>query len=246
VGVESFFVGDVADAADAVVRRVGSGMGGYACLANVHVLVTADRESDVQEALDGAWAVFPDGWPVAWLQRRLGAKGAVRVAGPDLMPAVLDRGRETNLTHFLFGSTDAVLDRLESALTSRFPGIRVVGRHAPGFVDADPSEAEAAIQQIASARPHVVWCALGAPKQERWMHCNADALAPAVLVGVGAAFDFLSETKRRAPKLMRRLGLEWLHRLVTEPLRLGPRYLLTNTKFVFLAAPRALMAGRRQ
>jgi N-acetylglucosaminyldiphosphoundecaprenol N-acetyl-beta-D-mannosaminyltransferase len=246
VKVESFFVGDIADAADAVIRRASSRMGGYACLANVHVLVTADRDTDVHEALDEAWAVFADGWPVAWLQRRLGAKDAARVAGPDLMPAVLDRGRAVGLTHFFFGSTDAVLDELESKLTSRFPGVHVVGRHAPGFVGADSTETDAAIRKIASVRPHIVWCALGAPKQERWMRSNADALAPAVLVGVGAAFDFLSETKRRAPTLMRRTGLVWLLRLFTEPLRLGPRYLLTNTKFVVAAAPRALMAGWRQ
>lgn len=243
--VGSVFAGGLSGAADLVVEQAIEGRGGYACLANAHVLATAARDAEVRRALEGAWRVFPDGWPVACLQRRLGEPHATRVAGPDLMPLVFERGRGVALRHFLFGSTRSVLDRLDSQLHTRYPGVKIVGKLAPEVGNSASEHSAATLAQIAAARPHVVWCALGAPKQERWMYANADALAPAVCLGVGAAFDFLSGTKPRAPLWIQTTGLEWLHRLVTEPLRLGPRYLRTNGAFMRLAV-RALLAGRGQ
>jgi N-acetylglucosaminyldiphosphoundecaprenol N-acetyl-beta-D-mannosaminyltransferase len=154
--------------------------------------------------------------------------GARRIAGPDLFAAVLDAGREANLRHFLFGSTPEVIAALSERIRSRFPGIEIAGTLAP-----QPGEERSAacVESIRAAEPHVVWVALGAPKQEVWMADHVAALAPALLVGVGAAFDFHAGTKSRAPGWMQTRGLEWLHRLATEPRRLGWRYLSTNTQF---------------
>jgi N-acetylglucosaminyldiphosphoundecaprenol N-acetyl-beta-D-mannosaminyltransferase len=222
------FSGELGGAAEAIVARALSGQGGYACLANVHVAVTAQRDAHVSRALASAWRVFPDGTPIAWLRRRGGAVGARRIAGPDLFAAVLDAGREANLRHFLFGSTPEVIAALSERIRSRFPGIEIAGTLAP-----QPGEERSAacVESIRAAEPHVVWVALGAPKQEVWMADHVAALAPALLVGVGAAFDFHAGTKSRAPGWMQTRGLEWLHRLATEPRRLGWRYLSTNTQF---------------
>jgi N-acetylglucosaminyldiphosphoundecaprenol N-acetyl-beta-D-mannosaminyltransferase len=227
------FAGSAEDAADLVVSRVLTGEGGYAVLCNVHVLVTAQRDAGLREALDKAWAIFPDGAPVAWLLRRSGAPHASRVAGPDLMPAVIERGLPHGLRHFLLGSTPDVLARLERRLRERFPGIEIAGRLAPF---GDDAALNTIVPQVREACSHVVWCALGAPKQELWMRRNASALAPALTLGVGAAFDFHAGTKARAPRWMQRLGLEWLRRLLSEPQRLFGRYLKTNSEFLARAS----------
>jgi N-acetylglucosaminyldiphosphoundecaprenol N-acetyl-beta-D-mannosaminyltransferase len=154
---------------------------------------------------------------------------AERVPGPDLMLEVVRRDVDSRLRHFLFGSTDEVLDRLATGLRQRFPGVQIAETLSPGpATERDPE----VLDEIRAAEPHVVWTALGAPKQELWAHDHAAVLAPSLLVCVGAAFDFHAGTKRRAPEWMREHGLEWLHRLGSEPRRLGWRYLSTNSLFV--------------
>jgi N-acetylglucosaminyldiphosphoundecaprenol N-acetyl-beta-D-mannosaminyltransferase len=240
LGVDCF-AGDLDAATDAVVARALTGEGGYACLANVHVLVSGQRDPAVRSALSDAWTVFPDGAPVAWLQRREGWRAATRIGGPDLMPRVLDHGTAAGLRHFLFGSTPDTLAALASRLLRTHPGIELVGTWAPPLGE---EHSASSIERIVAAGPQIVWVALGAPKQECWMHRHADEIAPAIALGVGAAFDFLAGSKRRAPSWMQRAGLEWAHRLAMEPRRLGPRYLRTNTEFV-VRAGRALAATGR-
>jgi len=224
-------VGDVDSAADVLVERAVQKHGGYVCLCNVHTLMLAQSDAAVRAALCDASVVLPDGAPVAWLQRRHGENAARRVGGADLMAAVVDRGREHGLRHFFFGSTEPVLTRLVDALETRYPGAEISGVAAPAFGTAADIQPPS---DLGSA--HFAWCGLGAPKQELWMQRFAETLAPAVAVGVGAAFDFLAGTKERAPLWMQRHGLEWLHRLGGEPRRLGGRYITTNSRFVVSAA----------
>jgi N-acetylglucosaminyldiphosphoundecaprenol N-acetyl-beta-D-mannosaminyltransferase len=241
--VESFFAGNPAEATEAVVARALRGDGGYVCLANAHVVATANRDEALRRALENAWRVFPDGWPVAWLQRRLGDRRARRVAGPDLMPAVVQAGQSAELRHFLLGSTKEVVDRLQSELRLRYPDARIVGVLCPVITDPFARVEPAINAAIQVADPHIVWCAFGAPKQEQWMYAHAESLAPALFIGVGAAFDFLARVKPRAPHWVQQVGLEWLHRLLSEPLRLGLRYVQTNTEFITFSA--ATLCTRR-
>ena len=183
-----------------------------------------------------AWLVMPDGAPIAWLQRRSGVRAAERVAGPELMLEVVDRGRERGIRHFFLGSTSDVLEALVEGLETRFPGIEVAGAQSPGF--GAVAELASAAETAAATTPDIVWVAFGAPKQELWMWEHVKALAPAIVVGVGAAFDFHAGTKRRAPRWAQRSGLEWMHRMATEPRRLAPRYLRTNIPFVLGVAAR--------
>ena len=225
------FAGTLDGAVESVLERVRSRVGGYAVLCNVHVLMTVQDHPQVHGAVDGAWRVFPDGAPIAWLQRRLGIQAAVRVGGPDLMLGVMDRGRAAGLRHAFIGSTDETLQRLGERLRARLPGVEFAGMLAPPFGDPEVWSA-AAVEELRSWHPDIVWLALGAPKQEMWMRSHANALAPALVIGVGAAFEFHAETRRRAPLWMQRAGLEWVHRLCSEPRRLFRRYLTTNTAFL--------------
>ena len=233
LGVECF-AGDPEVAATAVLDHALSGAGGYACLGNVHTLVSAVHDPALRHALDEASIVFPDGAAVAWLQRRGGAGRATRVAGADLMARVFEVGQAQGVRHYLYGATDPVVERLEQRLRDRYPDAIVCGRWSPPFTAFDSSEMARSVERIESSAPHIVWCGLGMPKQELWMRLYAPRVAPALCIGVGAAFDFLSGTKPRAPRAMQRLGLEWLHRLATEPRRLSGRYLRTNSEFIAL------------
>ena len=224
------FAGDLEQAAALVLERARDGGGGFASLMNVHVAMTAQRDPALGAALGDAWKVFPDGAPIAWVQRRGGAIDARRVAGPDLMLTVLRRGRD--LRHLLFGSTPDVVRRLRDRVTSSIPGIEIVGAISPARGQEHDPET---IREISRGEADIVWVALGAPKQELWARRHAAELAPALLLGVGAAFDFHAGTKPRAPHWMQRSGLEWLHRLVHEPRRLGWRYLSTNFRFTVAA-----------
>jgi N-acetylglucosaminyldiphosphoundecaprenol N-acetyl-beta-D-mannosaminyltransferase len=224
--------GDLDSAAQAIVAMARDGRGGYACFCNVHVLMLAQRDPTLRDALHGARAVFPDGAPVAWLQRRRGSGDASRIAGPDLMPLVFERGQALGLKHYLLGSTEQVLRSCREKLERAFPAAEIVGAKSPPFGDLHERDDAAVLAAIRKASPDVLWVGLGAPKQELWMSRHAHSVAPALALGVGAAFDFVADAKARAPACVQRAGLEWLHRMVHEPRRLGGRYLRTNSAFV--------------
>ena len=225
------FVGDLDSAADVLAHRAARRRGGYACLCNVHVLTTALRDRTVARALTGAAIRFPDGEPVAWLLRRTVSPLARRIGGPDLFPLVLERGRDVGLRHLLVGSTESTLTSLERAIADRYPGIEIAGTHPLPFSET-PVVEHALVEKVASGDVNIVWVALGAPKQELWMARAEASLPGAVLVGVGAAFGFLAGDQKRAPAAMQRVGLEWLHRLASDPRRLTGRYVRSNSEFV--------------
>jgi N-acetylglucosaminyldiphosphoundecaprenol N-acetyl-beta-D-mannosaminyltransferase len=227
--------GGVDSAARAIVAMALDRRGGYACFCNVHLLMLSQRDAALREALRGAETVFPDGAPVAWLQRRHGAVGAARIAGPDVMPRVFELGRRVGLRHYLLGSTEDVLRRCREALERGVPDATIVGTSSPSFATLEERDDTTVLAAIRRASPDVVWVGLGAPKQELWMRRHARSLAPALAVGIGAAFDFIAGTSPRAPAWMQRAGLEWLHRMAHEPRRLGGRYLRTNSAFVVRA-----------
>jgi N-acetylglucosaminyldiphosphoundecaprenol N-acetyl-beta-D-mannosaminyltransferase len=147
------------------------------------------------------------------------------------MLEILAHGREAGLRHYFFGSTSDVLESMTASLGRRIPSLRLAGALAP---PPGREHDDDLLDQIRAARPHIVWVGLGAPKQELWAARHAVSLRPALVIGVGAAFDFHASTKARAPRWMQNAGLEWMHRFVTEPRRLGWRYIETNTRFVFV------------
>ncbi len=215
-------------ARDLVLSVRGAQRRGYICLGTAHGLAEAQRDPALKAIYRAAWLTTPDGMPLVWL----GPRGISRVYGPDLMLAVCDFGRTVGLRHFFYGGAPGVAGTLCEKLTARFPGLDVVGSFTPPYRPLNLDETAAFRAEIARTRPDVIWVGLGTPKQEKFMAEHWAALDAGVLIGVGAAFDFHSGRVPQAPRWLRRLGLEWLFRLGTEPRRLGPRYLKTNPRFV--------------
>jgi N-acetylglucosaminyldiphosphoundecaprenol N-acetyl-beta-D-mannosaminyltransferase len=234
----------VPGAAESILALVDAAEGGYVCVRDVHGVVLCQDDPDLLAIHQSAAMVTTDGMPLVWTVRRRGFAGASRVYGPDLMLEVCGR-RVGILRHFLFGSTPAALDDLQAGLRGRFPGIHIVGAHSPPFSEAPEAGRSDAAELLGVSEADIVWVGLSTPKQERWMASSTVELAPAVLIGVGAAFDFLAGHKPQAPNWMMRSGLEWLFRALSEPRRLGRRYLMVIPRYLLMVAARSLRPTSR-
>lgn len=210
----------------------------YVTICNVHVVVSASRDAAYRDIINCSDMATPDGAPVAWMLRRQGFAGQPRISGPDLMWALCERAAAENLPVYCYGSSEATLALLERRMRQAFPELRIT-MESPPFRALTPEEDAAAVERIDASGAGIVFVGLGCPKQERWMAAHRGRIN-AVMIGVGAAFDFHAGTVRRAPAWMRDNGLEWLHRLLSEPGRLWKRYLVTNTLFIVGAARQLL------
>ena len=206
--------------------------GDYICVSNVHTTVMAYRDKAYRRVQNSAAMALPDGQPLSIVSRRRGFFEARRVPGPDLMPAILDLSQETGYRHYFYGSTDATLTALRAALLRRYPKLQIAGMYSPPFRELTKEEDEEIVRRINDSGADFVWVALGAPKQEWWMYEHRHRVK-AVMLGVGAAFDFTAGTVKRAPMWMQRLCLEWVFRILRDPKRMLPRYLNTNFAFLY-------------
>jgi N-acetylglucosaminyldiphosphoundecaprenol N-acetyl-beta-D-mannosaminyltransferase len=220
------------DAVEAVLNAPHTGGRLALHFATAHTLVEANRNPQLRAVLN-VGVVEPDGVPLVWLARRRGFK-AERVCGPDFLPALVRRGVPLGRSHFFFGGKPGVPEELARRLGEANPGLRVAGTMSPPFRDLTPEEEDSVVAEINAARPDYVWVGLGAPKQDLWVAAQRTHLEASALLAVGAAFDFLSGRKRRAPRWMQRTGTEWLFRLLTEPRRLAGRYTVDNARLLWL------------
>jgi N-acetylglucosaminyldiphosphoundecaprenol N-acetyl-beta-D-mannosaminyltransferase len=231
-----------AHAARAVVQRaLDNEPGAYVCLTNVHTTVESQRSAALRKAADRAFLSVPDGMPLAWILRRRGHLATEKVTGIEFVPLVAFRGLEVGLRHFFYGGAPGVAVRAGLRLAELVPGVQVVGAAAPPFAETHGGWATEELQrELRRTKPHILWVGLGAPKQELWMAEMAGKLDVPVMIGVGAAFDYLAGTKLAAPRLLRHIGLEWLFRLAVEPRRLWRRYAVGNAVFIRLLLRDAL------
>lgn len=206
--------------------------GDYICVSNVHTTVMAYRDKEYRKIQNSAAMALPDGQPLSIVSRRRGYAQAQRVPGPDLMPAILDLSQERGYTHYFYGSTEHTLEKLREELLARFPKLRIAGMYAPPFREMTAEEDEEAVRRINESGADFVWVALGAPKQERWMYAHRNRVR-GLMLGVGAAFDFIAGTVKRAPMWMQKLCMEWVFRIMQDPRRMLPRYLSTNFAFLY-------------
>jgi N-acetylglucosaminyldiphosphoundecaprenol N-acetyl-beta-D-mannosaminyltransferase len=215
----------------------------YICLCNVHSVVTGTLDPAFMHIINHADLATPDGAPVAWALRKLGYPAQKRINGPDLMWKTLQQAESLQHTVFFYGSTDATLTTLHTRLLRHFPRLQIGGMHSPPFHPLTPQEDAADVAMINRSKAHVVLVGLGCPKQETWMAAHRGRIK-AVMIGVGAAFDYHAGTVRRAPPWCQRHGLEWLYRLCAEPRRLFKRYAITNTLFMIGMARQLLRRHR--
>lgn len=229
---------------DRLMGWAGARMSRYVAICNVHVVVTAWRDFEFQQVINGADLATPDGAPIAWMLRRLGFADQPRVNGPDLMERLFARCADESIAVYFFGSTPETLSAMEVRIRQRFPSLQIAGMESPPFRELTAEEDESAIAKINQSGAGIVFVGLGCPKQERWMAAHRGQVH-AVMIGVGAAFDFFAGSVSRAPVWMQRHGLEWLHRLLSEPRRLWKRYLITNTLFIFGIAKQIATSSRQ-
>jgi len=216
----------------------------YVVFRDVHGLIAARNNPQLDRAHKGADIVAPDGMPLVWTLRAGGASAVSRLCGPDVLPAVCEYGLSRGWRHYFYGGAPGVVEILSSELVKKYPGLQIAGTQCPPFRPLSPEENEIACSKIRAAQPNFVWVGLGTPKQEVWMSEHRGQCGGAVMLGVGAAFDFHANLIRRAPTWMQRAGLEWTYRLVSEPKRLWKRYLVMAPIFIVLAI-RELIHKRR-
>ena len=205
----------------------------YIAVTGMHGITEAQHDPQFKEVLNQADLVVPDGMPLVWLGRLRGHAIRRRVYGPELMMSFCRQTAGREYRHFLYGGDAGVAEKLAGELTRSCPGIQFVGSYAPPFRALTPEEDAQVVETINRAAPDILWVGLSTPKQEKWMWEHRERLNVPVMVGVGAAFDFLSRRKQQAPAWMQENGLEWMFRLSQEPGRLWKRYLIGGAQFVF-------------
>jgi N-acetylglucosaminyldiphosphoundecaprenol N-acetyl-beta-D-mannosaminyltransferase len=196
-----------------------------------HPTVVARRDPDYREVLNSGDLNVADGLPVALAARLFGHR-TDRLAGTDALYLLAGWGATRGLTHAFIGATSDTLAALRLRLLPRHPAIKIVLEVAPPFRPLTSIELQEYAQQARTARAEVLWIGMGAPKQDVLAHQLRSLGAAPVILCVGAAFDFVAGGKRRAPAWMQRSGLEWVHRLASEPGRLWRRYLIGNPQFM--------------
>ena len=196
----------------------------YITVTPAHSVMECLRDSNLRELFNRSGLTTPDGMSLVWLLRMKGHRHVGRVYGPDLLLAVCKRSQMKDYRHYFYGGGPGVAEALVASLQKQFPSLHTVGAFSPPFGELTPDEDAEITKAINAGRPNIVWVGIGTPKQERWMAAHIGRIEAPVLIGIGAAFDFLSGRKPQAPRWMQRTGLEWLFRLATEPRRLWPRY----------------------
>jgi N-acetylglucosaminyldiphosphoundecaprenol N-acetyl-beta-D-mannosaminyltransferase len=213
----------------------------YVCVASVNNVMHSWDEAPFRRVMNEADLVIPDGMPLVWGLRALGVPNASRVRGTNLAEALLDRLCAEGLPVGFYGGAPRVLEDLRRAAEARWPGLEVAYAWSPPFRPLTPREDERVIATLADSPVTVLLVGMSTPKQDEWMSLHRGRI-PAVMVGVGAAFDFLSGHKRQAPPFLQRTGLEWTFRLATDPRHLARRYLTQNPRFVVLFGSQLLKA----
>ena len=208
--------------------------GDYICVSNVHTTVTAYEDPAYLKVQNGGILAIPDGGPLSAVGRKRGFKDMQRTTGPDFMEQIFQISAEKGYRHYFYGSTQQTLDSLFASLQKKYPGIQIAGMYSPPFRPLTAEEDEMVVRQIMASNPDFIWVGLGAPKQEIWM-ADHKGKVNALMVGVGAGFDYFVGNIQRAPQWMQKCNLEWLYRLIQDPKRLFKRYLHTNPAFIWHA-----------
>jgi N-acetylglucosaminyldiphosphoundecaprenol N-acetyl-beta-D-mannosaminyltransferase len=222
------------DATDIVVDWSNRRDSRYICVANVHTLMEASDSQEFKRLVSGADLTVPDGMPLVWLLRLKGQRSQQRVYGPTLMLYVMEAAARDGIPVGFYGGKPEVLQSLINQMQARYQDLNAAFSFSPPFRAMSREEDAAIVEQINQSGARILFVGLGCPKQEIWM-AEHRGRVKAVMLGVGAAFDFHSGVKRQAPAWIQRIGLEWLFRLIQEPRRLWRRYLYHNPRFIALA-----------
>ncbi len=223
---------DMNGALATIASAMEAGTKGYVCATGVHGIMEAQKDPALRTILNHSLLNLADGRPTMWVGRLQGFRGIKQVTGPNFMLRLCELSAKTGYTHFFYGGDVGVAEELKSALTKRFPGLKVVGTYTPPFRPLRPEEATALSETVSRLKPDIFWVGLSTPKQERWIADYIDRLDTKLMFAVGAAFDMHTGRIQESPEWLKVLGLQWVHRLCQEPRRLWKRYLIGNSKFI--------------
>jgi len=207
----------------------------YVTLTCVDSMINAYKSPLFRDICNNAFLSLPDGLPLVWVARSRG-NHVIRnnTRGTELMYKFFEYTCNKQYKHYFYGGKEGIAEQLKNKLETKFPGVKIVGTYCPPFRKLTEAEDNEICEMINATKADIIWVGLGAPKQEYWMYDHLNKLDTSIMVGVGAAFDFLSGNKKEAPVWMRRVGLEWFFRLMSEPQRLWKRYLVGNSQFIYL------------
>ena len=221
-------------AIEQIIELVKRGKGGYVCVSTVHMAMEAFDNTEYQKIVNEADLVTPDGMPMFWMKKLQGAKNVSQVRGTNLMMKLFGVAEENDFTVGFYGGSQEVLDELSERLEGEYPNLKISYIYSPPFRPLTEEEDREVTKNIAASETDILFVGLGCPKQERWMADHADKV-DSVMIGVGAAFNFYAGKTKESPEWMRKIGLEWLYRLLQEPRRLWKRYIILNPRFVWQA-----------
>jgi N-acetylglucosaminyldiphosphoundecaprenol N-acetyl-beta-D-mannosaminyltransferase len=229
------------------IRRVAElierGRGSYVCFSTVHMTMESFDNPEYAAKVNAADFIIPDGMPIVWMQKLQGEGQAARVRANDLMIMLCEFAEKNNLTVGFYGGKQTVIHAILERAKRDFPKLKIVYAFSPPFRPLTEEEDAAVIAEINEKKPDILFMGLGCPKQENWMSAHKGKLT-AVMLGVGASFDFFAGNVRESPEWLGRLGLEWLFRLTQEPRRLWKRYLILNPRFMRLATLQLLRSKK--
>jgi N-acetylglucosaminyldiphosphoundecaprenol N-acetyl-beta-D-mannosaminyltransferase len=215
--------------------------------ANVDFLINSIHDSELKEILSECHLVLPDGMPLVWASRLMGASLQERVTGSELVPRLVELSAGKGYRIFLLGSTEASSRGAANWIESTYPHAKLVGRYCPAWAELEEMDHESMLLQIEAARPDILLVAFGSPKQEKWLAMHRQRLRVPVCIGVGGSLDILSGVVPRAPLWMQSNGLEWLFRTYLEPARLGLRYARDASGLIrYLTLQLAATAAQRE
>jgi len=204
---------------------------------NVDHLVKLQKDPLMKEIFHAAKYRFADGMPLVWFSKMFMHPSLTeRVTGADLLPAVAALAAEKKVKIFLLGGNPGVAIMAADQLTKKNPELEVAGVYCPPFgFEFDKEESLHIVDIINASGADILFIGVGAPKQEKWAYQYLDQLQVGPILGVGAALDFTAGTIHRSPRILQKMGAEWLYRLLHDPKRLWRRYLLEDTRFLSLA-----------
>lgn len=217
----------MAEAVEKVMGFLADDKQHYICTPNPEIVMEAQHDKELMKILREADLVVPDGIGVVWASRYSEILLTERVAGYDLTQNIFSRIAGKNESVYFFGGAPGVASTAARQMKKVYPGLKIVGGHN-GYFDAE--EEKKIIADIKRLSPSILLVGLGAPKQEKWIYEHLEEVGAKVAIGVGGSFDVMAGNVKRAPKLFRKLGLEWFYRLITQPTRW--RRMLRLPKFV--------------
>jgi N-acetylglucosaminyldiphosphoundecaprenol N-acetyl-beta-D-mannosaminyltransferase len=215
---------------DWATRLILSGRRGYICTVNVAILMMMASDTRLQQFVDQAALIVADGQPLVWASRLLSRPLPERVTGVDLVDALAKRAEQKQFKVYLMGATQEVIEATATKLKAKYPLLKICGV-ADGYFSE--TEAPARVRAIRESGAQVLLVGMGVPRQEYFLDQYWSELGVNLALAVGGSFEVITGRKKRAPRWMQKVGLEWFYRLLQEPQRLWKRYLTTNSEFIY-------------